>query len=119
MLLVNYRDNPHLSTCVDLTHMLFTDGYRYNLTHKSVSQEIVLSARNTDNCIKTQLTLDYNSLQNIRQCNFEIGDDVLVRNYKKSTKYDRFYFPKKFQVADKLPKGNVLLVKDPNSVVYF
>ena len=57
--------------------MLFTDGYRYNLTHKSVSQEIVLSARNTDNCIKTQRTLDYNSLQNIRQCNFEIGDDVL------------------------------------------
>ena len=27
-------------------------------------------------------------------------------------------FPKKFQVADVLAKGNVLLVKDPNSGVY-
>ena len=44
---------------------------------------------------------------------------MLVRNYKKSTKYDPFYLPKKFQVADILEKGNVLLVKDPNSVVYF
>ena len=44
---------------------------------------------------------------------------MLVRNYKKSTKYDPFYLTKKFQVADILEKGNVLLVKDPNSVVYF
>ena len=44
---------------------------------------------------------------------------MLVRNYKKSTKYDPFYLTKKFQVADILEKGNALLVKDPNSVVYF
>ena len=44
---------------------------------------------------------------------------MLVRNYKKSTKYDPFYLTKIFQVADILEKGNVLLVKDPNSVVYF
>ena len=99
--------------------MLFRDWYRSNLPHDSVSEEVVLSARDTDNCIKTQRKLDYNSLQNVRQCNFETGDDVLVRNYKKLTKYDPFYFPKKFQVADILPKGNVLLVKDPNSGVYF
>ena len=69
--------------------MLFRDGYyRSNLPHKSVSEEVILSAQDTDNCIKTQQKLDYNSLQNIRPCNFEIGDDVLVRNCEKSTKYD-------------------------------
>ena len=32
--------------------------------------------------------------------NFEIGDDALVKNYKKSTKFDPFYLSKKIQVAD-------------------
>ena len=117
--LVNYRGTPHLSTGVAPAHMLFRDGYRSNLPHESVSEEFVLSARDTDNCIKTQRKLDYNSLQNVRTCNFKIGDDVLVRDYKKSTKYDPFYLSKKFQVVDILAKGNVLLVKDPNSGVYF
>ena len=97
--------------------MSFRDWYRSSLPHKSVSEEVVLSARDTDNCIKTQRKLDYNSLQSVRRCNFEIGDDVLVWNYKKLTKYDPFYFQKKFQVADILANGNVL-VKDPNSGVY-
>ena len=46
----------------------------------------------TDNCIKTQQKLNYNSLQNIKPCNFEIGDNVayskklvpkVVKNEKK------------------------------------
>ena len=41
-----------------------------------------------------------------------------MRNYKKSTKYDPFYLPKKFQVADILGKGKLFLVKDPNSGFY-
>ena len=63
--------------------------------------------------------MDYNFLQNVKTCNFEIGDDVLVNKYKKSIKYDPFYLPKKFLIADILPKGIVFLVKDPNSSIYF
>ena len=99
--------------------MLFRNWYRFNLPHTSVSQEVIFSARDTDNCIKTQRQLEYNYLQNIRALNFEIGDDVLVRNYKKSTKYDPFYLSQKFQVADILAKGHILLVRDTNSSVYF
>ena len=54
LFLVNYRDTPHLSTGVVSAHTLFRYGYRSNLPHKSVSEEVVLSARDTDNCIKTQ-----------------------------------------------------------------
>ena len=36
--LVSYRDTSHLSTGVASAHMLFRDGYRYNLSHKSVSE---------------------------------------------------------------------------------
>ena len=117
--LVNYRDTPHLSAGVAPAHMLFRDGYRSNLPHKSFSEEFVVSARDKNNCIKTQRKFDYISLKNVRSCNFEIGDNVLVRNYKKSINYDPFYLPKEFQVADILAKGNVLLVKDRNSGAYF
>ena len=95
LFLVNYRDTPHLSKGVAPAHSLFRDGYRSNLPHKSISEEVVLSARDTYNCIKTQRKLDCNSLQNFRPCNFEIGYYVLVGDYKKSTKYDPFYLPKK------------------------
>ena len=99
--------------------MLFRDGYRSHLSLKSIIEENELSARNTDNCIKTQQKLDYNSLENVRPCNFESKDNMLVRNYKISTKYDSFYLPKKFQVTDILAKTNVLLTEDPDSGVYF
>ena len=62
--LVNYRDYPHLSTGAVPVHMLFRDDYRSDLPHKSVSEEVALSAWDTDNSIKTQQKLDYNSLQN-------------------------------------------------------
>ena len=39
--------------------------------------------KNTDNSIKTQRKLDYDILQNATSCNMKIGDEVLVRNYKK------------------------------------
>ena len=42
-----------------------------------------------------------------------------MKNYKKSTKHDAFYLPKKFQVSVILAKESVLLIKDPNSGVYF
>ena len=60
--------------------MLFGNGYRSNLPHTSVSEEVVFSARDTDNCINNQQKFDYNSLQKVRPLNFEIGNDVLVRN---------------------------------------
>ena len=115
----NYKDTSHLSTCVVPAHMLFRDEYRSHLSHKSIIEENELSARNTDNCIKTQQKFDYSSLENVRPCNFEIEDNMLVRNYKKSTKYDPFYLPNKFQVTDILAKTNVLLAEDPDSGVYF
>ena len=116
---LNYRDTSHLSTCVAPDHMLFRDGYRSHLSHKFITEENELSARNADNGIKTQQKLDYNSLENVRPCNFEIKDNMLVRNYKKSTKYDPFYLPKEFQVIDILAKTNVLLAEDPDNGVYF
>ena len=57
--LVNYRDIPHLSTGVAPAHMLFRDGCRSILPHKSFSEEFVVSARDTNDCIKTQRKFNY------------------------------------------------------------
>ena len=47
-----------------------------------------------------------------------MGDGVLVKIYKQSTKYDPFYLSKKFLIVDILTKVNVLLVKDPSGGFY-
>ena len=96
--------------------MFFRDGRRSNLSGKSIS-EVFLSARDTDNFAKTQRKLDYNSLQNVRPCNSEIGDDVLVRNYK-NIKQVWPFLPLNSKLLIYIAKGNVVLVKDPNSGVY-
>ena len=37
-----------------LAHMIVRDGYRSKLPHTSISEIVVFSARDTDNCVKTQ-----------------------------------------------------------------
>ena len=46
--LVNYRDTPHSATGVAPAHMMFRDGYRSNLPHKSLSEEQIKTARQKD-----------------------------------------------------------------------
>ena len=94
------------------------DGYRSNLPHQSVCDKIISSARETDINIKTNRKLDYNSMQNVKNCNFKIGDEVLVRNYQRTSKYDPLYLPKKFVISDIVAKGNIIIVKDLNSSFY-
>ena len=57
-------------------------------------------------------------MQNVKNCNFKIGDEVLVRNYQKTSQYDPLYLPKKFVISDIVAKGNIIIVKDLNSSFY-
>ena len=47
--------------------------------------------------------------------NFKIGDQVLLRNYKKKSKFDPYYLPEKFVIMEVLGKGYILLVKGLNT----
>ena len=47
--------------------------------------------------------------------NYEIGDQVLLRNYKKKSKLDPDYLPKRFVIMEVLAKGYILLVKSLNT----
>ena len=46
--LVDYRDTSHFVTGVDPAHMIFWDGYRSNLTLKSLSGKEINLARLRD-----------------------------------------------------------------------
>ena len=47
--------------------------------------------------------------------NYKIGDQVLLRNYKKKSKFDPDYLPEKFVTMEVLAKGFILLVKSLNT----
>ena len=47
--------------------------------------------------------------------NYQIGDQVLLRNYKKKSKFDPDYLPEKFAIMEVLAKGYILLVKSLNT----
>ena len=47
--------------------------------------------------------------------NYKIGDQVLLRNYKKKSKFGPDYLPEKFVIMEVLAKRYILLVKSLNT----
>ena len=54
----------------------------------------------------------YNSSRLTKNSYFEIGDFVLVRNYKRRSKFDPYFLPEKFCVVDISANGNILLIEN-------
>ena len=113
--LTSYRDAPHVSTGVPLVHMLFRDGYRNNLPHHKTPDDKLREARQTDSDIKKERKSTYNPSRHTVGMNYETGDQVLLRNYKKKSKFDPYYLPKKFVIMEILAKGYILVVKSLNT----
>ena len=80
--------------------MMFRDGYRSNLSHKSLSEEQIKTARQKDNDKKYERKNTYNSSCLTKSSYFEIGDLVIVRNYKQCSKFDPYFLPEKYCVVD-------------------
>ena len=91
--LISYRDTPHVSTGVPSAHMLFWDGCRNNLSHHKTSDDKIGEARQTDRDIKKERNSTYNSSRHTADVNYKIGDQVLLRNYQKESKFDLYYLP--------------------------
>ena len=109
--------------------MLFGDGYRKNLPHHKTPDDKIREARQTDSDIKMERKSTRNSSWHAVYMNYKIGDQVLLRNYKKKSRIDSDYLPEKFVIMEVLAKGYILLVKslntdrclmrDPNDVKIF
>ena len=110
--LANYRDTPHFAMGVAPAHMIFPGGYRSNLPHKSLSEKEINLARLSDKDKKINRKNVYNSSCLTKSTYFEISDFVLVKNYKRRSKFDPYFFPEKFCVIDISANGNILLIEN-------
>ena len=108
-----WRDTPHFATVVAPAHMVFRDGYRSNLPHKSLSEKEINLARLREKNKKINRKNVYNSSCLTKNTYFEIGNFVLVKNYKRHSKFDPYFLPKKFSVIDISANGNILFKTTP------
>ena len=95
--------------------MLFWDGYRNNLHNQLTADDKTREARQTDSDTKKERKSTYNSWRDTEDMNYKIGDQVLLQNYKKKSKFDPDYLPEKFVIMEVLAKGYILLVKSSNT----
>ena len=93
--LVSYCDTPHFATGVAPAHMIFQDSYRSNLPHKSLSEKEINLARLRDKDKKINRKNVYNSSRLTKTTYFEISDFVLVKNCKRHSKFDPYFFTRK------------------------
>ena len=116
--LQTFRDTPHLSTAVSPAGMLFRDGYRSNLPRKSVTDEVVRNARAVDAAGKDLRKEQYNASRHAKEANFCTGQQVLVRNFYKNSKYEPYFLPERFHVVDTLAGGKIVLVQSSRTGSY-
>ena len=53
----------------------------------------------------------YNSARHTKPSNFKIGDQVLVRNFQKKSKFEPIFLPERFVVIDVMANGKIILVQ--------
>ena len=86
--LTSYRETPPVSTGIPPAHMVFRDGYRNKLPQQQIPDNKIREARQTDSDIKKECRSTYNSSRRAVDMNYKTGDQLLLRNYKKKSKFD-------------------------------
>ena len=109
--LQTYRDTPHIATGVAPGNMLFRDGYRSNFPRRPLSEKEISEARQHDRVGKESRKDTYNASIHTKAANFKAGDQVLVRNFYKKTKFEPYFLPERFLVIDTLAQGKIILVQ--------
>ena len=109
--LQTYRDTPHSATGIEPGNMIFRDGYQSTFPRRSLSDEQVSQARKLDSVSKNIRNAEYNATIHTKPANFKAGDQVLVRNYNKRSKFEPYFLPERFLVADTMAQGKIILIQ--------
>lgn len=110
-LLKNYRDTPHPATGVSPSAMMFRDGQKYCFPRKAISESQVKDARNRDHAQKQERQISFNAAKYTHPASLNIGDKVLLRNYKKKSKFDCTFIPGDYYVIGTSDDGRQVLVE--------
>ena len=108
-LLDSYRDTPHPATRVSPAAMLFRDGQKGTFPRRSASPEEIVRARMFDLDEKGKRRDRVNSSKYRKATEFSVGDEVLVRNYKKSSKFQPIFIPEPYVVTQINDNGRYYL----------
>ena len=98
LLLNNYRDRPHSATGLTPVSMLFRDDKRSIFPRKSVRTKGIIEAKEKDQKMKLQRTNGLNESKYKKEDEIDIGDRILIRNYRKEHKFDPLFLPQPYLV---------------------
>ena len=117
-LLQNYRDTPHPATGVPPSAMLFRDSSKSTFPRATVSEESIKLARHKDAQQKMKRDSLLNESKFRQPEKFTVGDEVMMRNHRRSSKFDPYFIPEPFDVIE-VSKSNILtLVKRDNGSLF-
>ena len=80
--------------------MMFRDGVRSTFPRRTLSDAEIANGKERDQRSKSTNEKKVNSSKYRRESSFQVGDHVLVRNYKKSSKYDPIFLPQPYIITN-------------------
>ena len=119
-LLENYRDTPHPATGVPPSAMLFRDSMSGSFPRKSVTEDMIQTARHHDAKQKLEYQNKMTSSKYKKLSDVSVGDQVLVRNYQKRSKFEPLFLPDPFVITAIRDQGRKLELEkiDDGKVLY-
>ena len=90
-LLSNYRDTPHPATGLTPNDMFFRNSPQTIFPRRTISEHAVHEARTRDANSKHTRQEKINSNKYRCRSTFQVGDEVLIRNYEKTSKFDPLF----------------------------
>jgi hypothetical protein len=110
-ILQNYRQTPHPATGIPPAAMLFRHGQRLDFPRRTATEEQVTKGREMDLRKKRENETRVNDSKYRQKSTFKIDDNVLIRNYNKTRKFDTLFLQAPFKIIDMNEEGNKITVR--------
>ena len=107
----NYRQTPHPATGIPPAAMLFRDGQHLEFPRRCATEEEVRKAKETDRNRKAHYENDVNISKYRKKTDFNMGEKVLIRNYRRSAKFDPVFLNQPLKIIDINKVGNKIIVE--------
>ena len=114
-----YRDTPHPATGVPPNAMLFKNQPESSFPTKQLSDTDIEMARLRDKTLKEDRTCDINNRKYKQFTKIEEGDHVLLRNNKRTSKFQPYFGPDTYTVISSLYDGtSVKVQRDTDNKIF-
>ena len=95
--------------------MIFRHGQRLDFPRRHATDEEMSRAREAEQKKKMENESKVNGSKYRKKSHFIIGDNVLIRNYNKSRKFDTLFLQEAFKIIDMNREGNIVTVQQEGS----